>query len=273
MKGRAPKEPNPLVERAWEALDEGFPERALQLLERLDGDSGEARLARAMACLELGDLAAAEEHVAAARRDPELDDESRPLADWVAGEVALRAGRFEDARDDFEASLAGDRAGTTCDRLALCADLLGDADASARWSSEAHRLDPDAFPPPLRLDADAFGDLVRSAAAALPPVFRDALDEAELVVEDVPARELVTAGLPPGDGPDLLGLFEGLSRLEVDVEASGVLPPRIHLFQRNLERVARDARELELEIRVTLYHELAHLLGFDEDGVEAMGLE
>ena len=46
----------------------------------------------------------------------------------------------------------------------------------------------------------------------------------------------------------------------------------IYLYQRNLERSVRDEAELREEIRVTLYHEIGHLLGFDEHGVEDLGL-
>ena len=54
--------------------------------------------------------------------------------------------------------------------------------------------------------------------------------------------------------------------------ASGIeAPPRILLFQRNLERFARDEAELRREIARTLHHELAHYLGFAED--EMVGLD
>ena len=75
-------------------------------------------------------------------------------------------------------------------------------------------------------------------------------------------------GLTP---PDLLGLFTGSSRLEGSDEDLE-LPPTIYLFQRNLERFARDLGELREQIRITLYHEIAHRLGFEEEGVDAMGL-
>jgi predicted Zn-dependent protease with MMP-like domain len=43
------------------------------------------------------------------------------------------------------------------------------------------------------------------------------------------------------------------------------------LFKRNLERSAGDAAELAEQIRVTLYHELGHYLGLDEDALEDLG--
>ena len=72
--------------------------------------------------------------------------------------------------------------------------------------------------------------------------------------------------------PDLLGLFLGVSLLERSGEHPE-LPPSIHLYQRNLERAAVDEEELKEQIRITLYHELGHYLGFDEDGVAELGLE
>jgi predicted Zn-dependent protease with MMP-like domain len=50
-------------------------------------------------------------------------------------------------------------------------------------------------------------------------------------------------------------------------------PPRILLFQRNLERFARDESELKREIARTLHHELAHYLGFAEEDMADLDLD
>jgi len=76
---------------------------------------------------------------------------------------------------------------------------------------------------------------------------------------------------PPLD-PELLGLFVGTPIGEEGATGSGELPPRILLFKRNLERYATDLDELLEEITVTLYHELGHYLGLDEDELHAIDL-
>jgi predicted Zn-dependent protease with MMP-like domain len=90
------------------------------------------------------------------------------------------------------------------------------------------------------------------------------------VIDPMPSAELVGA---PGLGhpPDLLGLFTGAPIAERGL-VTGELPATIFLFQRNLERVSRNRDELLDEIRTTLYHELGHALGFDEEGVDELGL-
>ena len=50
-------------------------------------------------------------------------------------------------------------------------------------------------------------------------------------------------------------------------------PSSIGLFQRNLERYARDREELLEEIRVTLLHEVGHFLGLDEEQLRELGLD
>jgi predicted Zn-dependent protease with MMP-like domain len=50
-------------------------------------------------------------------------------------------------------------------------------------------------------------------------------------------------------------------------------PSSIVLYQRNLERAARDRRELVEEIRATLLHEVGHFLGLDEEELWQRGLD
>jgi len=93
-----------------------------------------------------------------------------------------------------------------------------------------------------------------------------------VVREPVPFRELVDPRDPSATPPDILGLFVGPTIHDLAEDFPAQLPPSIYLFQRNLERMARDEEHLTEEIRVTLFHEIGHLLGLDEDGVAELGL-
>ena len=57
-----------------------------------------------------------------------------------------------------------------------------------------------------------------------------------------------------------------------DRPGAGELPPRILLFRRNLERFAAGEGDLREQIAITLYHELGHYLGMDEDDLERVDL-
>jgi predicted Zn-dependent protease with MMP-like domain len=51
-----------------------------------------------------------------------------------------------------------------------------------------------------------------------------------------------------------------------------VVPDRISVYRGPLLRAFGDGPELDEQIRITVLHELGHHLGFDEDGLERMGL-
>lgn len=261
------------LDRAWKALDEGDPERALELTRRVDEQLRETWLVRANASLDLDDLSgarAAVEHAATLAEGDELD------LLLVRAEVGLREWRIDEARADLERSLELERVPSALVRLALCRELDGEFAAADALFDEAARADAENFPAPPRLSEAEFEAVLDEAVARLPEPFQRALDDVQMLVEPVPGRELAAredAEEIAGTPPDLLGLFVGPSRLEQHHEAAFELPPSIHLFQRNLERAAGDRSELIEQIRVTLYHELAHMLGFDEEGVADLGLE
>lgn len=255
------------IDGAWEAIEAGDPQRALELLR--DADGGAARVARALARLDLGELDEAEREVEAARDG--LAPEDRPDWSLARGWLWLERWRPREAAEALRAIPREDRTAFGLERLALALDLLGDRTGADRALARAAALDPTVRRPSL--DEDAFVQVIHEAVARLPAPFREALEEAELVLEPVPPLELVGTGIEHEHPPDLLGLFVGASLLERSVEASAELPPRIYLFQRNLERTCTSRDELVEQTTVTLYHELGHMLGFDEDGVAAMGLE
>ena len=135
----------------------------------------------------------------------------------------------------------------------------------------ARELEPDQLAGVVHHSVDRFEVLVVEAAERLPEPFRAVLEVVAVVLDPVPRTELAS-GREAETPPDLLGLFVGASALERSIEGLPESPAVIYLFQRNLERSCRDEDELAEQVAVTLYHELGHALGFDEDGVDRLGL-
>jgi predicted Zn-dependent protease with MMP-like domain len=121
------------------------------------------------------------------------------------------------------------------------------------------------------VDSATFDRELQVARDRLPGEFRRHLDAVHLIVDDIPDTALLQEEEPPLD-PELLGLFVGSPLIERSSFSGtgGDLPPRIYLFKRNLERCVAEPDELAEQIAVTLYHELGHYLGLDEEDLEEL---
>lgn len=115
------------------------------------------------------------------------------------------------------------------------------------------------------MDRARFERLVEDAFEELPEGILGYVDNAVFLVEDWPDREtLDSLGIRERDG--LLGLYQGHPLDERSIEWSGMLPDRIVLYQRPIERHAAWERLPVADvIRDTLIHEVGHHFGLDDD--------
>jgi predicted Zn-dependent protease with MMP-like domain len=118
----------------------------------------------------------------------------------------------------------------------------------------------------------AFEGLVAQALDELPAYVQERLENVAVLVErwPEPAR-LERLGYPPDR--DLLGLYEGINRLDRGGGYHLVTPDRITLFwQPIVEEVGRGGpAALRREVRKTVIHEVAHHFGIDDDELERLG--
>lgn len=156
--------------------------------------------------------------------------------------------------------------------LGLVAERRGDRDAAEKHFERARRLDPDAYPKPWEVSDDEFTKVVEEALAQVPAEVRQALKDVPILVEDLPADHDLTQDPPLS--PLSVGMIRGdwLATRGV-LDGPPTQPTTILLFKRNLERYAPDRATLVAEIEQTLFHEIGHFVGWDEDDLFERGLD
>ena len=117
-----------------------------------------------------------------------------------------------------------------------------------------------------------FAQALREALLELPPMFRDALANVAVVVEERPSDDLLNElGVPAGD--TLYGFYHGVPLPERSVQDSGLLPDKISVYRGPLMEDFPDRNELCRQIRITLLHEVGHYFGMDEEELSRLGYE
>jgi predicted Zn-dependent protease with MMP-like domain len=135
------------------------------------------------------------------------------------------------------------------ERVVLRAERLA-REGTAAEPSEDQFMDLDPY------DDDDFEELVRDAMDDLPDLLRTALDRNVAVVISDGGRRQRAYGLYHGDGA-----------------ARDEVPDRIVIYRDTLRRdFGHDPELLREQVTITVRHELAHHIGFDELGVRDLGL-
>ena len=122
----------------------------------------------------------------------------------------------------------------------------------------------------VKLSTDSFEQLVREAIESLPERFLDHLDNVLIVVEQQPSQEQRESNRLSAN-ETLFGLYEGVPMTERG-SYSPMMPDRITIFQRPLERYCESKEELVHQVRDTVVHEVAHFFGIDDDRLHELGL-
>jgi len=263
-----------LLDQAEAALDEGDAETTLKLCEAVErqspGHPG-AAFVRGDALRALGQLEAAAdayEQAALARSDHTMS--------WSA----LAMARFE-LLETEQAARAASRALREDPRNAeawwvkgLLREWRNDIQGANRARLHARWLNPRDYPLPPTLTDDEIETIVTECIEALHPQLQEYLASVAILLDDLPDETLLRKYDPPMSPLELLGHFSGYSLMgrSLDDPWSNI-PPSIVLFRRNLERYAAHREELIEQLRITVFHEIGHFLGLDEDEVAARGLE
>jgi len=262
------------LDQAWAAIDDDELDDAARILEELrDSDPDDAGVLD----LEVELLLANDDPegaLEACQRWAEIDPDD-PAPAVAAAEIYLED--FDDPKRAIKIlkDVLG-RGGLAIEEEADARWLLGaaleerrDHKGAAREWLAVLRLDAAAEPDAPRMSHKRFEKVAEKALGELPDEVLEWLANVPILVDERPSEAMVLDGIDPRT----LGLFSGYAVPDQSVLGGGPQTGVIHLFQRNLERDARDEEELADEIRITVLHETAHYFGYDEDDLERLGLD
>ncbi|HTG46045.1 MAG TPA: metallopeptidase family protein [Actinomycetota bacterium] len=108
----------------------------------------------------------------------------------------------------------------------------------------------------MPIPRERFEELVAEAIDDLPAWVLEAMDNVEVLVEDVP---------PPGQR-NLLGLYHGIPLSRRGAGYTNVLPDTITLYRATIMRAAGDDEErVRRQVARTVAHEVAHHFGISDE--------
>ena len=110
------------------------------------------------------------------------------------------------------------------------------------------------------MEQKKFEELVDKAYQKIPEKFKQKIENMVITVEDYPTHEDLEHLKSRGKNI-LLGLYRGTPLPQRSIWQVARMPDKIVLFQKNIERICRNEKELEEKVYEVLQHEIAHYFG------------
>jgi len=124
----------------------------------------------------------------------------------------------------------------------------------------------------MKLSQKEFDKIVTGSIRRIPSEIRGHLDNVLISVQKQPSRKLLKEmGLPSDHS--LLGIYQGVSLMELSSVEPPLYPHTIFLFQKPIEEMCDTIEEIEKQIEITVVHEIAHFLGISEERLAELGYE
>lgn len=110
------------------------------------------------------------------------------------------------------------------------------------------------------VSAERFDEMVDDALDKLPADVLRRMRNVVVLVEDFNE-----------ENPSILGLYEGVPLTERTFDHTGFLPDGIFIYKSALEAIAHSEQHLAAQVEVTVFHEVGHYFGIEEDRLHQLG--
>ncbi|MFN4227875.1 MAG: metallopeptidase family protein [Candidatus Ratteibacteria bacterium] len=112
----------------------------------------------------------------------------------------------------------------------------------------------------MKISKEKFEEIVYKKFISIPEEIRKKIENLEIIIEDNPPT-------------NFLGLYHGVPFPKRKTSSySLILPDRIVLFKKTIEKFCKTEEELEKLIEKVLLHEIGHYLGLDENSLKKLNL-
>lgn len=112
------------------------------------------------------------------------------------------------------------------------------------------------------MDDLEFERIVNDGISSIPQEFLEKLQNVAVTIEDEPSPSQVRK-FHLHHGMTLFGLYEGVP----PTKGIGMLPAKITIFKDPILNAAKDVEDMKEIVKHTVWHEIAHYFGMDEEAV------
>ena len=112
----------------------------------------------------------------------------------------------------------------------------------------------------FQVSEERFDEMVEAALDKVPDEFVARMRNLVILVEDYNPQT-----------PQILGLYEGVALTSRTFDHTGYLPDAIFIYRGALQDWCHSEEDLAHQVEVTVFHELGHYFGLEEDELHRLG--